>query len=581
MAVELETSRPFFSRQQTKEAIVEIAMSKRLVIFAGAGVTLDRSGLGWSEFVSGLLEDYIENPEQRSRVLETMRDLQSASVAAQLYQKDHGDSFRDRLTDRLRVLLYNGGQWQKGRLATNLATLLLVMNQKQSQDAEASVGGSCIVTPNYDDYIFQELVEVVRSRQTKANPDLLLGDPLLEFPTEVDPLSFNAASEGELGYSEELALAAWTSDIDFPRAADSTCIHLHGFVPRSHQPGPTGSASKYRHPVVSEQDYFITAEYSFSALKKLFSQASVLIVGASMTDPPLLRALAATADAATHDGRARYALVPMQDGLGAVDKAGLQKMIRERYQHFGVRPVFADYYGQAQQFIEEVTVCAQLAKPSDYQRSDLRYGKRLSDWWTSWSKEIAKDEETDWQWVFHEVLNAAVVALSELLDSSADEKFKLELWIRTSPQHTREMKLWATSLGTLADEALSRTARISPDTEYTSIQAFVAGRPVTRSLGEDDKSQRWRTYVGLPLTWKPPEGGTITVGAITIASMSAGSHSSLNSSANKHKRAQAIEFIEDLGSTLIAPSAEDWQAYSDELLGILFEDDIDEVSHGT
>ncbi len=550
-------------------------MSERLVIFAGAGVTLDRSGLGWSEFVSGLLEDYIENGEQRSRVLERMRDLQSASVAAQLYQKNHGESFRDRLTDRLRVLLYNGGQWQKGRLATNLATLLLVMNQKRSQDDGDGVGGSCIVTPNYDDYIFQELVEVVR-RQSEDNPDLSLGDPLLEFPTEIDPLSFSSVRKGELGYSQELAMAAWISDDDFPRAVDSTCIHLHGFVPRSHQPGPKGSVSEYRHPVVSEQDYFITAEYSFGALNKLFSQASVLIVGASMTDPPLLRALAATAEEATREGRRRYALVPMQDGLGAADKASLQKMIRERYQHFGVKPVFADYYGQAQQFIEEVTVCAQLSKPSEYQRSELRYGKRLSDWWNSWSVEIAQDEETDWQWLFHELLNTAVVALSALLESSADEKFKIELWIRTSPQHTREMKLWATSLGTLADEELSRTAQISSDSEYTSIQAFIAGRPVTRSLGENDKSQRWRTYVGLPLTWKPPEGGTITVGAITIASMSAGSDSSLNSSANKHKRAQAIEFIDDLGSTLVSPSAEDWHSYCDEIMGTLFEEEFED-----
>lgn len=549
----LEQAQPLFHRQSIKETIAQIASNKRLVVYAGAGVTIDRSSLGWNELVSGLLENYIRPESQRKELLAKLPGVQGASAAAQMYYDDHKSEYRDRLTDQLRVLLYNSGQWQKGRLARNLGELVTALNLKALNSGDEM--GSCIVTPNYDDYIYEELVDadITRKRKRRGSRSA----PELLFPTVGEPLDGSRANR---------ALNDWVKDPTFPRPSTTPCIHLHGFIPRNSN-GPL--AAQYRHPVVSEQDYFDTEELSFTALKALMSKSALLIVGASMTDPPFLRALAATKSS----GFDRFALVPMPSALSPADRAALHRNARERFQHFGVTPIFLDYYGQIQQFVREVTTAAKLDDPSNYlsDREPIRYGRRLSAWWDQWIEQIHASY-SDQQSLVHTILDVARIMLSSILDASPSELFKIELWVRWNPEQLRRLNLWASSVGTWVDEESMRWGNIELESEYQAVRAFTAGRPTYFALDEEESpTQRWRTYLSIPLYWTSADHGEVTVGVLAIASMSESTQSALNPSTNKSKLIEAIAFAQDLGHRLVEPSASHWELSFEKLL-----DDLDE-----
>lgn len=129
--------------------------------------------------------------------------------------------------------------------------------------------GSCIVTPNYDDYIFEELVDADRTRAQARRGSR--SAPQLLFPTEGEPL--------ETGRGRK-RLNPWVKDADFPRPSTTACIHLHGFIPRN---ANGRLATQYRHPVVSEQDYFDTESASFETLRALMNKSALLIVDGGKT----------------------------------------------------------------------------------------------------------------------------------------------------------------------------------------------------------------------------------------------------------------------------------------------------------
>ncbi|WP_146077416.1 SIR2 family protein [Rathayibacter rathayi] len=380
-----EDDKPFFSREKTKQFITEAIQWPKIVIYAGAGVTIDRSGLGWGQLVHGLLANYITSPEQRDRLLRGMAPQEAASVAAQLYLDDHHGDYRDRLTDQLRVLLYNTGQWQKGDLALNIARLALALNRKAIRENRRN-SGAVVVTPNYDSYIFEELsqasTEIVIRGRSRLRPRLL-------FPTNSDPLRAHdlhgdESEFGDIDFSSWLTEGQSAFDARYP-----SCIHLHGYISRSTTIDGGRGIPPYRHPVVSEQDYFITARSSYSALRALFSDSAVILAGSSMTDPPLLRALAATYDSTAP----RWAIVPIGVSESRDDRLFIRRQVEKRFRHFNVTPVFVDLYGQIQQLFDELILASKLEDPDDYPRSDKTYGSRLDQWSQAWRNEIARAPE--------------------------------------------------------------------------------------------------------------------------------------------------------------------------------------------
>ena len=307
----LESDKPFFSRARTNEALDILAGSVsspgRLVVFAGAGVTIDRSGLSWRTMDEGLLEPYLPDKRARDDVFEENSIQAAASLAVEYYRKHYGkQGYRARIADRLRILIYAPGSWQSGDLVSAIATLSDAVSDRN--------GGVVVATTNYDDFLVDELNDDSVTR------------PVF-YPSD-DGIEVKRSSRAE-----------WTKSLagTVPLFKDAgSVVHLHGLVPRD------GSIEGGRvfTPVVGEIDYVKAAPSSFSATRALFKAAPVLLVGASMTDAPLLRALEATKKSKFP----RYALVPMgfQYQGDPVRLRAVRSAQLERFQHFGVVPVYVD-----------------------------------------------------------------------------------------------------------------------------------------------------------------------------------------------------------------------------------------------
>ncbi len=54
----------FFHDNTTKRAVVKLASSDRLVVYCGAGVTIDRTGLNWSELLARLFDREESDPTE-------------------------------------------------------------------------------------------------------------------------------------------------------------------------------------------------------------------------------------------------------------------------------------------------------------------------------------------------------------------------------------------------------------------------------------------------------------------------------------------------------------------------------------
>jgi hypothetical protein len=172
-------------------------------------------------------------------------------------------------------------------------------------------------------------------------------------------------------------------------ATESPIIYLHGKIPKNE---PIVDP-----PVLSERDYFNSAERTQRMLIEQFQLYDLLIVGASLSDPPLLNALDATRPLSMHEGGSglqRYALVP-RESVNALDSTSESHSILEffdrRLQQFGVMGIYFDYYSQVGQFLTEMRVATTLNR-GEYPESARRYGARLRQWWDRWFAQLGTRE---------------------------------------------------------------------------------------------------------------------------------------------------------------------------------------------
>ena len=115
----------FFHLDETKKAIVKLASCDRLVIYCGAGVTIDRTGLAWGDLLVQLFETQDRSKSPRDPTVEELAilrkeltPLQLASVLAERTQEHHATEKEGRasLIPKLQQALYKGSGWQCGAL---------------------------------------------------------------------------------------------------------------------------------------------------------------------------------------------------------------------------------------------------------------------------------------------------------------------------------------------------------------------------------------------------------------------------------------------------------------------------------
>jgi len=203
------SEKPFFHRHQTKLTISEICKQRNLVIFAGAGVSIDRSGLTWKAMIDSLLKPHMADDASRSAFLKESSDLSAATVAYQLYYEGANTTFGDQSVDarekmaaQLRATMYRPGLWSEGRLTKAIAEFVsvwAVSGQKKTHRGRSV----CIVTTNYDDYLYDGVERSIG----KVAAGSKTPKPTVKFPTNRDPLRPS---------KKRLRKSRWVKDKTYP-----------------------------------------------------------------------------------------------------------------------------------------------------------------------------------------------------------------------------------------------------------------------------------------------------------------------------------------------------------------------------
>lgn len=485
---------PYFQRDDVLRSIEQIAEQRSLVIYAGAGVSIDKTGLAWPDLVDKLMIGCVD--PSLYEIVRKDNPLQSASIVKQMYIKSFGvDRANMRIAEELRTLLYPSQIWERAELAHAVVRLAAQL-QDHRKGGRKKVG---IVTTNYDDFLEQQVVSIDTDRERN-------GERLTALKTTVPDYEVEIENVRELRRQVQRF------------TAEGQILHLHGYV--SQDPAEPLSTVTF-----SEVDYARSYRLSAEILEQLLRAHSLLVIGTSLTDPPLLRALARTREEAAHKGLLRIATVPLQSLNVSVGDTSLVKDIQQnlvdRMDHFGVEVTCPDFYSQVTQLLTEIRICAsELDRGGSYVGSPVQYGNRLRAWWTSWKASRYDSSAKDNHWEEanrrdHALLLRRLVELQEKF-GLVGELMKLEIWIRWEPSTSnRYLKLWASSTGTWPDEKSMRKEMISSTSEYASVITFCRGRPDIL-LGTE---RRWRKYLCVPVKIGAQQGHDLPVAVISLASM--------------------------------------------------------------
>ncbi|HVQ96993.1 MAG TPA: SIR2 family protein [Mycobacteriales bacterium] len=505
----------FFNDDTIKRAIVRLASSDSLVIYCGAGVTIDRTGLGWGDLIARLFDSSDERKTARDPTEQDVVALREAlpppalaSILMDRMVAHHGSEQAawQALTPKLQQALYKGSGWQQGALVTNIIRLAFAFIQLSKPVT--------IVTSNYDTYLEEEYASH-RRRLESADGE-----------TELAGLVASAA-----GRSRPFKVVRPGGG-----AGSLKIVYLHGRVPRA---GRAGGPL-----ILSENDYAKHSVRVIGVLEDLFRRtgSGVLILGTSLTDAPLLTALATTRNKTPTDSERtlparnrtayRAALLPANStGLTHhEDKFGkLCQHLKTRTHCFGVDLLIADFHYQIAQLCQEVLTSVGLPDgAAAYASSDAAgYGRRLAHWWETWeAKDLARGTEQT-SILLRERLNHIrdYLGAQDGAHDAANEPLKIELWVRYRPGSTsRRLALWATSAGVLWDRTVVRTEELGWRPSIASVKAFIEGRPqyagltdLTRRGGPGELRGRWHSFFSVPIRIDLPEG-LLPVGVITLAS---------------------------------------------------------------
>ncbi len=508
------TQRPMFWRESTNDVVSFLAESDNLTIYVGAGVTVDQGGPSWTDLVheltkDPLLDEKAVGPNDREMLTSVLTPLEASTTVARYFRDaltgEDEDYINNVLISAVRSRLYPGARWNIGQLARSIATLVAARFQSQLY--------TTIVTTNYDTILQRELSEQLAEVGGGIDPGLLPNVQRLEDWT-----------------------AGRQSD---PQLAEM--MYLHGQVPQF-----TGEPAS-RSIVFTENDYWRNRERAFEYLKGVLNPpSSVLIIGSSLTDAPLLEALL---DKPTQDDSSRHsriALFPIpsmvaraQHDITKIQTKALWDQYKTRMNAFGVQISVPDFYSSLSQFCDELRLVTEHKNKVGI-GSPKSYLERLSLWWSEWSDGVLRNgvrrREID-AWI-HDIASSYMKLLSR---EDYEESLKIELWAVWNPSDERRLlKRWANSAWPSSEwndediangEKMAREAEIVVNSNYAAIRALVTARPLLDTINLDGRhnpvdsphGSRWRQVLAVPISIET-HGGRIAVGAVTLMSMASNSY---------------------------------------------------------
>lgn len=520
---------PFFESPLTGAVIDRVAEEESpLLLYCGAGVTIDRTGHSWTALIQSCFPDrhsrsYPRGPRRAD--IEAQATIAPEQLASSLVHTLRAvaagskQSLQDTLRKRIKRSLYGtAASWQGGRLSRNIVQLALFRSLRDRQ--------TTIFTTNYDDHIeqrYHEVRETIETLEEIGVPGLrVMGIASADPIREVAPLRMD------------------------PDAASSyvTVVYLHGRVPA------TGQVSW---PIVlDENSYAATAANVGSALIQGFKEHPLsLIIGSSLQDLPLVRALSSTRNegerlALLTKGSHAYDLSADGDPLAL-------ELLQARAEELSVSPILADFHGQIAQLTHEMNLRTAFPKPRSGSPQSWNYMDRLDGWWQAWSLKAGIDAHLP------NSLHAALQGVLPLFDITPDadplkvegERYRLELWVRAFPvAPERQLVRWATSDGRALDGAKGKCGPLDTTSYLAPVRAFIEGRPGVYDIAELEQGRESvDRYTSKSFLAVPVRVSDCIVGVLSLASSNRVSSARMTRSSDTTEK--AVAYLQDLGQRLL------------------------------
>lgn len=514
----------FFHQERTRRSLLQLASAERLTIYCGAGVTIDRTGYGWGGLISSVFApdssahaSYPTSDEMD--LLQKFEDpLRLASILTGYAENNHPtpSELKSYITPILQNRLYRTRTWQAGRLTRTVCGVAI---------AAAMLGVEVdIVTANYDTYL-ESAFDVAVARFAAS----AVGEQLRPAVPELRTFVYEGAvpDPREIAFKGTSALAAeflGADNIHGQLAPPTVNLHyIHGRV------DATGEAQGDL--VISEIDYASSRHRTEGVLGRYVTpDRALLVLGASLTDPPLINALADSVPNSEIENFQRFALMPRSSFEFARHdepiNSRLVSHMAKRAELLGLKLLVPDFRVQVAQFCQELSSCIESEDAELFlsEEKRYRYGLRLNDWWTNWEKSDFASEPFS----LYDKLVEHMDVISRHIQGAAgpnyrgkesSESFRLEIWVREKPD-SRVLTLWGNTTGPLVDPGARRRSEIRSYAANASVAALTEGRPQhfdSSELGQGSDLSRWRSFLAVPY-FASTSVGRIPVGVLTLAS---------------------------------------------------------------
>jgi hypothetical protein len=310
--------------------------------------------------------------------------------------------------------------------------------------------------------------------------------------------------------------------------------------------------------VLSERDYFLMQEDSAwqqQYFGERLASTTCVFVGASLTDPNLLRYLYRSATSGDH-----YAIFIRQQDAAIYNEAPdnvvqFRELSNEaRWRQAGITPLHVDFFSQSAQLLFEIL---HLRHQIRARRVYQPLPKRLSRWRRRLDNGILTKRRSDFdasQNALQQVMRDLIGAIrTDLVDAghrpSADERLGISMWVYDPTSEC--LTNWASADRVWRDPGTMEPLPVDWTSDFISVQAFCAGSLVSRST-ESHVATRWNHVIGSPLYIETERSGRLPVGAVTIASTLPAPQSSLHRGLGTLRRT-SLPTVEKILRELLEP----------------------------
>lgn len=502
----------------------EINDSKSIVIYCGAGVTADRTGVGWLGLINRVADKLMECSDSRLiKNLETCFDNNKDDEKAQLARKAVKDYLNDEdvplevkatmvealaknenninieNNDAIQKVfaeaLYRDSGWHRGRTLQKLVDFIVI---------SACMGKSIsIITTNYDTYIERAIWERLES---------LKGLNLSE-----DSESKKSLPKWSRVEYKEVPKVLFQGDKE---GSSIEVNYIHGSI--TENGGLRGSL------VFSERNYADGHDRTVKKLIKWFEKGPTIIVGASLNDVPLVRSLLEFKRTIKERGEGSHAGIYAILRRIAIDSEDISDQFQlSRAEVLGIKLLMFDSYNDIPDiFSNLIALCAQGI---DWYDGKLPCELALEDWIGQTAKFSREISEYGYE--------MSSIIIDEIFKNLIDkeEKIKIEFWFvgyAEGASDKKVLRVWTNSVGPTFTTGLRREEDIFRYNEkkVASVKAYSSGIPEIISLdklnvGFDEKKNRdasvgrWKTFLAVPLSVPSKKYNVdIVVGVVTLAS---------------------------------------------------------------